>query len=224
MSDMVKITRSKLESLSSAIRTKLGTDATKLTLPEMIVDIPELAPKPVIQPGFYTNKQKYPSGGFAAKFIVNYDNFMRLVDNGSLEFRKSWEDCIKDGDLIVNNGKLKAKTTSTTYGERIFKSEYTVIIIDDSVTAIDDKAFYYYERISGVKIPEGVTSIGQYAFGSTSMPSQLYIPPSVTHIASSAFKSCTTISRIFYEGPMKDTWNSWKPSNATLGTYTSMNS
>ena len=37
MSDMVKITRSKLESLSSSIRTKLGTNATELTLPEMTV-------------------------------------------------------------------------------------------------------------------------------------------------------------------------------------------
>lgn len=221
MSEMVKITRSKLESLSSAIRTKLGTDDTELTLAEMIVDIPELA-KPKIAPGLYT---KSTSGSYGARFIESDEKIQELIDSGALTLRKTWDEAIADGDLSVSEGygTLMMKTSSSTYGQTTWQSPYyTVIIMDDSVKNIGYNAFKNYTNICGIRFSKNLEKITQYAFQSAHLPSQICLPPSLKTVENYAFQSVTTCTRVFYEGPAESTFQTWRPKNATLGKYSAM--
>lgn len=55
---------------------------------------------------------------------------------------------------------------------------------------IDVCAFYGYDNIESVIIPESVTSIGDYAFSGCGQLSSITIPSRVTSIGNSAFKGC----------------------------------
>jgi len=62
----------------------------------------------------------------------------------------------------------------------------TSVILPNSVTRIEDSAFFRCENLSSVTIPNSVTSIGAGAFGDTAITSAT-IPNSVTSIGASAF-------------------------------------
>lgn len=61
------------------------------------------------------------------------------------------------------------------------------IILDSSVSAIGDKAFYRYESLKEIVIPPSVISIGNGAFYRCSSLTQITIPSTVTSIGISAF-------------------------------------
>lgn len=216
MSNMVKITRSKLESLSSAIRTKLGTDATKLTLSEMIADIPELAkPKTDIQPGTYDA-------------------------NGKL--LKSWEKLIEDGDFDAPGGV--AGDTPYIYGTLETSERFAnvkKVVIDPSVKLIGKGSFYNCtdlvevvilsgtEHISGdfdfgafsgcsslttITIPNTVDSIEVLAFSGCTSLTEITIPNSVVFIGNGAFHDCPNLTTIHYSGTA--TGAPWGATNATV--------
>ena len=67
----------------------------------------------------------------------------------------------------------------------------------ESVTSIDDFAFYSCSRLSIVTIPESVTSIGNSAFGGCGMTS-ITIPKGVTFIGISGFYNCSFLTEITY--------------------------
>jgi hypothetical protein len=70
------------------------------------------------------------------------------------------------------------------------------VIIDPSVTTIDNYAFYGCTSLASIEIPQGVKRIGEYAFhGCTSLAS-IEIPQSVTTICYHAFEGCTSLASI----------------------------
>jgi hypothetical protein len=70
------------------------------------------------------------------------------------------------------------------------------VVISNSVTSIDDSAFYGCSNLTNVAIPNSVTSIGSYAFAYCSNLTSLVIPNSVTSIGNYAFYGCSNLSTI----------------------------
>ena len=70
-------------------------------------------------------------------------------------------------------------------------------IIPNTVTAIGDHAFYFFDSIATVVIPSSVTSIGTEAFMYCKGLKSLTIPGSVTTIGSSAFTSCGKLTDVY---------------------------
>ena len=69
-------------------------------------------------------------------------------------------------------------------------------VIPNSVTSIDDYAFYSCSSLASVTIPNSVTSIGDYAFYNCSGLTSVTIGDSVTSIGSAAFASCWRLTSV----------------------------
>ena len=70
------------------------------------------------------------------------------------------------------------------------------LVIPNSVTSIDRRAFYGCENLTSVTIPNSVTSIGNGAFYDCSGLTSVTIPNSVTSIGEDAFSYCSGLTSI----------------------------
>lgn len=73
---------------------------------------------------------------------------------------------------------------------------FTSITIPDSVTSIDDFAFYNCESLVSIEIPDSVTSIGIHAFSNCNSLTSIKIPSSVSKIDDYAFYNCASLTSI----------------------------
>lgn len=64
------------------------------------------------------------------------------------------------------------------------------------VTAIDDNAFRYCNKLEHVTIPDGVTSIGKYAFNSCESLKFIDMPNSLITIGENAFSDCDVLALV----------------------------
>ena len=74
--------------------------------------------------------------------------------------------------------------------------DLTSVIIPDSVTSIEDNAFYGCESLASVAIGNGVTSIGNYAFYGCESLASVAIGSGVTSIGEWAFYGCDSLASI----------------------------
>ena len=74
-----------------------------------------------------------------------------------------------------------------------FSGAYT---IPDSVTSIDNRAFYSCKSLTSVTIPNSVTSIGDGAFYKCDSLTSVTIPDGVTSIDWCAFSDCTSLTSV----------------------------
>ena len=93
------------------------------------------------------------------------------------------------------NGNLYTKDGKTLIQYAIGKSD-THFVIPNSVTNIDNSAFYGCTSLTSVVIPDSVTSIGWFAFSGCTGLESVVIPDSVTSIEDSAFNNCTGLTSI----------------------------
>ena len=70
------------------------------------------------------------------------------------------------------------------------------VTISDSVTSIDDFAFYGCSSLTSITIPDSVTYIGYEAFSYCSSLTSVTIPDSVTFIGVCAFFGCSSLTSI----------------------------
>ena len=75
-------------------------------------------------------------------------------------------------------------------------TEATNIVLDESVTAIPDYAFWNCANLTSITIPDSVTSIGCGAFVGCAGLTSITIPDSVTSIEDSAFSNCTGLTSV----------------------------
>ena len=73
-------------------------------------------------------------------------------------------------------------------------------IIPNSVTSIDDNAFYCCTSLESVTIPDSVTSIGDSAFTACTSLESVTIPKSVTSIGDYAFYYCISLESVTFKG------------------------
>ena len=88
-------------------------------------------------------------------------------------------------DFEIENGTLKK-----------YKGSSSVVVIPDSVTSIDDWAFFTCSGLTNITIPNSVTSIGHSAFRGCSELTSITIPDSVMSIGNQAFRDCTGLTSI----------------------------
>ena len=111
------------------------------------------------------------------------------------------------GNIIGNpfsgwDGELKCLSPYFIYDNKVlFDKDKSKIIafrdkkaksyaIPDSITSIENGAFYDCKSLSSLVIPDGVTSIGTWAFSGCCSLSDIIIPDGVTHIEERAFYGC----------------------------------
>ena len=90
----------------------------------------------------------------------------------------------------------------TSIDNRAFYSckSLTSVTIPNSVTSIGDGAFYKCDSLTSVTIPDGVTSIDWCAFSDCTSLTSVTIPDSVTSINNGAFYDCTSLTDVYYAG------------------------
>lgn len=101
------------------------------------------------------------------------------------------------------NGVLfnKDKTELIRYPAGNVATKY---VIPDTVTSINDYAFYGCENLARVTISDSVTRIGIYAFGCCELLLDVKIPITLTYIGSNAFSGCSNLKEVNYPGKIED--------------------
>lgn len=90
-----------------------------------------------------------------------------------------------DGALLTRDGKRLICCPAGKSGG---------FAIPDTVTELDDYAFYYCFKLTGVTIPDGVTGIGSHAFEGCHELVSVTLPDSVTSVGEAAFFGCSRLA------------------------------
>ena len=103
----------------------------------------------------------------------------------------SWDELVNEYRLELRDGNLAniISNNSQLSGARKF-------IIPDSVTIIEDLAFYNCTSLKSIEIPNSVTEIWPTAFYNCTSLESIEIPNSVTVIGVNAFTSCNSLKNI----------------------------
>ena len=91
------------------------------------------------------------------------------------------------------NQNVKKLTNAPWY---IHYSETKTVVLESGVTTVGKNAFYGFDRLTAVTIPDTVTRIVQAAFYDCSALTDLVIPDSVTEIGSEAFRGCKSLTAV----------------------------
>lgn len=75
----------------------------------------------------------------------------------------------------------------------------TDVVIPDSITEINHKAFENCTLLTGITIPNSVTKIGKFAFYFCTSLTEINIPDSVTSIGNYAFEGCLSLESIYID-------------------------
>ena len=105
----------------------------------------------------------------------------------------TWAYDFKKDEICYKILSYEDKTVEVAYNP--LKSYAVSLVIPDevngyTVVGIGESAFFNYEVLASISIPNGVTSIGRYAFKSCEKLTSISIPNSVTCIGEYAFSGC----------------------------------
>ena len=174
--------------------------------------------------------------GGARIFFANSKLTELTVDPDNTAF-KSVDNVVftKDGKELVYCIESKAGEYEIPEGVTtirycaFYNSDLSNIIIPDTVTNIESRAFYncmdltdinlptgissigentfsYCNKLTKIAIPAGVTTIGEYAFRACRGINSISLPESITTIGANAFYSCSGLTGVYYTGTEKQ-WN-----------------
>lgn len=97
--------------------------------------------------------------------------------------------------LNINFGDSYANPL--TYADLYVENEpVTSVLVPESVTLINDFAFYGYDKLESVTFHDRVTSIGNGAFASCKGLTAVTVNKGVTSIGNTAFNNCTKLSTV----------------------------
>ena len=113
-----------------------------------------------------------------------------------------FEGCSGLTSIVVESGNPRYDSRNncnaiieTAYNTLIYGCKNTTI--PNSVTTIDDYAFYNCDGLTSIVIPNSVTEIGFAAFESCSGLTSVVIPNSVTSIGDGAFSNCWGLTDVY---------------------------
>ena len=170
------------------------TSITSITIPDRVTRIGERAFEDctslasITIPDSVTSIGNYAFDGCTSLKTVNY--------TGDIE---SWLKISFSGysSNPCNNG------ASLYFGGKLV----TDVIVPDTITKINDYAFYKWTWLTSITIPDSVTSIGYCAFYGCRNLRSVTIPNSVTSIGDAAFGGYISLEKVYYGGTA-DQWAS----------------
>ncbi len=98
--------------------------------------------------------------------------------------------------LFDASGTEKDISAITTLFEDTVSKDTKKIVIPNSVTSIEERAFSGCEGLTSVVIPDSVTNIGEYVFLGCSGLTSVTIPDSVESIVRYAFAWCCSLTNV----------------------------
>ncbi len=147
---------------------------------------------------------KCPEGTLEQKYTIPEN----VTDIDGSVFNKCTN--LKEIEVDSNNQKYKSidgvvfnkeETKIVKYPEGKDEQNY---IIKNSVTAIENWAFYNCTKLINITIPENVTIIGDSAFDLCKNLKNLIIPEKVTSIGANAFYNCNNLTEIIIPESVTD--------------------
>lgn len=103
-------------------------------------------------------------------------------------------------DVVVIPEKYKGKVVTSIAAETFLNSDIKSVEIPDTVTVIEQKAFYQCSELETVKMSENVKSIGESAFINCSKLKSIYLPASLETIDCAAFYGCNDLTFTIADG------------------------
>lgn len=94
---------------------------------------------------------------------------------------------------IIGNKAFNAMNVSNNFQQLL---KVTSISIPNTITTIDEYAFYDCTSLININIPDSVTYIGNNAFSYCKSLTNIIIPNSVTYIGKYAFQGCSSLFNI----------------------------
>ncbi len=86
------------------------------------------------------------------------------------------------------------------------KKRIKKVIIEAGVTSIGEQAFYHYDSLTSINIPDSITSIGEEAFANCTNLISIDVPAGVTSISDRAFSGCGSLNIVV--SPQNNTYSS----------------
>lgn len=104
-------------------------------------------------------------------------------------------------DAYDNGVKMEVEIAlgAEKIGKSAFEGAFRVerVVIPESVTVIENRAFYNHSDLKTLELPGALTTIGDLAFfACTGLTGELTIPESVRSIGERAFESCTGVTSV----------------------------
>ena len=103
------------------------------------------------------------------------------------------------GELTINSKIIEENcvdSAASPHSTWLKDSEFTSLVIGNSINKIGNYAFYNCTSLTSVTIGNGITSIGSYAFYACNSLTSVTIPDSVTSIGNYAFRNCTSLTSV----------------------------
>ena len=194
-----------------------GKKETAYTIPNSVTNIGFCAfygcssPTSITIPSSVTTIEGYAFYGCTGLTSIIIPNSVTNIGRNAFTFCTSLKNIVfEDGDSPIFFGSSvlssspiesiywgrKHNTYSPPFSE--IKNPYSVTI-GNSVTSIEDGAFYYCSGLTSITIPNSVTSIGKFAFNHCYALTSITIPNSVTSIGDGAFIACSGLASIIVE-------------------------
>ena len=199
-----------------------GAIVTDLVIPSTVTEIKNHAFRgctslaSVEMPSSVTSIGDFAFSGCTSLTSVNYLGTIEQWCNISFSYGSA--NPLYNGANLYLNGVLVTDlvipNTLTEINECAFYgcTSLTSVTIPSSITSIGWSAFCGCTSLTSVIIPDSVTTIGHNAFNGCTSLTSIEIPSSVNSIGESAFRGCTSLT-IYCEAPSKPSgwdlyWNS----------------
>lgn len=104
--------------------------------------------------------------------------------------------CVGVGPTIEIPSEIDGYTVTKIFGGAFYKNQATKIVIPDTVTEIEDIAFYVCENLKEIVIPDSVKTIGNRCFADCTALETITIPAGVTDLGEEVVVGCTSLKEI----------------------------
>lgn len=108
----------------------------------------------------------------------------------------NWEIDLSTGEMsIKGTGPLIKYYDQSVVPYKDYRSKVKKVTIEDGITAIGQNAFYGFENLEEIILPDEIKTVGAWAFGNCKKLKEISLPH-IQEIGGSAFKNCTMLEKI----------------------------
>ena len=139
--------------------------------------------------------------GFALDSEAKYDNYLSSLKKGEVFVTENNKGFVITGGVLEmytgSDTSIVIPSTVKVIGWGVFaESKITSIDIPDSVTKIEDRAFYRCKELVSVKLSSKLKKISEEAFTWCENLESIKLPEALTEIERDAFKGCKKLKTI----------------------------